>query len=430
MKRFALIGNPVAGSLSPRLFEAAYGGRYAYDLLEGPSFGELWQRFLDGYDGINITAPFKQDAFRCVGHLTEEARLCGAVNLAVKTESGIVGCNTDVDGVVLSVRETGIPVSDALVVGCGGAGRAAAVAALRLGCRVTLANRTASRAEELSAALGCGWVPVEALSGLSPDLHAGAHRARPGLHFRPPLAAVPGGCGKCGFHRRKAGCGSDVPDFLLTLRKYTCIMALNKVMLIGNVGNDPEIRYLDSNPQGPQGNAKVASFRLATTERFRDRSGETRENTEWHNIVAWRSTADLVERFVHRGSQIYVEGRLRTRQWTDQSGNKRYTTEIQADNIQLLGRRPDREGDGGQPGGYNGGQNGYSGPGYNNGQGGYSGPGYGAQPQAGYQQPAPQAQPSFRSQAPSQPAYPPQPQPAAPAPVQPASDSPDDDLPF
>ena len=205
-------------------------------------------------------------------------------------------------------------------------------------------------------------------------------------------------------------------------------MALNKVMLIGNVGNDPEIRYLDSNPQGPQGNAKVASFRLATTERFRDRSGETRENTEWHNIVAWRSTADLVERFVHRGSQIYVEGRLRTRQWTDQSGNKRYTTEIQADNIQLLGRRPDREGDGGQPGGYNGGQNGYSG--YNNGQGGYSGPGYGAQPQAGYQQPAPQAQPSFRSQAPSQPAYPPQPQPAAPAPVQPASDSPDDDLPF
>ena len=83
-------------------------------------------------------------------------------------------------------------------------------------------------------------------------------------------------------------------------------MALNKVMLIGNVGNDPEIRYLDSNPQGPQGNAKVASFRLATTERYRDRNGETRENTEWHNIVAWRSNADLVEKFVHKGSQIYA----------------------------------------------------------------------------------------------------------------------------
>ena len=118
-------------------------------------------------------------------------------------------------------------------------------------------------------------------------------------------------------------------------------MALNKVMLIGNVGNDPEIRYLDSNPQSPQGNAKVASFRLATTERYRDRNGETRENTEWHNIVAWRSNADLVEKFVHKGSQIYVEGKLRTRQWTDQTGNKRYTTEINADNIQLLGKRPD-----------------------------------------------------------------------------------------
>ena len=116
-------------------------------------------------------------------------------------------------------------------------------------------------------------------------------------------------------------------------------MALNKVLLIGNVGNDPEIRYLDS--QGPQGNAKVASFRLATTERYRDRNGETRENTEWHNIVAWRNSADLVEKFVHKGSQIFIEGRLRTRQWTDQNGAKRSTTEVQADNIQLLGKRPD-----------------------------------------------------------------------------------------
>ena len=83
-------------------------------------------------------------------------------------------------------------------------------------------------------------------------------------------------------------------------------MALNKVMLIGNVGNDPEIRYLDSNPQSPQGSAKVASFRLATTERYRDRNGETRENTEWHSIVAWRSNADLVEKFVHKGSQRII----------------------------------------------------------------------------------------------------------------------------
>ena len=168
VKRFGLIGNPVAGSLSPRLFEAAYGGRYPYDLVEGADFDRSWQRFLDGYDGINITAPFKLDAFRSVDVLSDSARRCGAVNLAVKTPDGIVGYNTDVDGVVLSVRETGIPVSEALVVGCGGAGRAAAVAALRLGCRVTLVNRTPSRAASLAAELGCGWMPAGDLGGWDP----------------------------------------------------------------------------------------------------------------------------------------------------------------------------------------------------------------------------------------------------------------------
>ena len=188
-------------------------------------------------------------------------------------------------------------------------------------------------------------------------------------------------------------------------------MALNKVMLIGNVGNDPEIRYLDSNPQGPQGNAKVASFRLATTERFRDRNGDVRENTEWHNVVAWRSSADLVEKFIHKGSQIYVEGKLRTRQWTDQQGNKRYTTEVNADNIQLLGKRPDApqgQGYSGQQGGYDaqpGGQGGFGASQGNQPQGGYAGPGY--------------------SQQPAQPGYP---QPAAPQPA--AQSAPEDDLPF
>ena len=170
MKRFGLIGHPVAGSFSPKLFEAAYGGRYAYDLIEGAEFDASWQRFLDEYDGINITAPFKEFAFRAVDALSDDARLCGAVNLAVKTPAGIVGYNTDVDGVVLAVRETGLPVSEALVVGCGGAGRAAAVAALRLGCRVTLANRTPSRAAALADELGCEWIPAENLAALSPDL--------------------------------------------------------------------------------------------------------------------------------------------------------------------------------------------------------------------------------------------------------------------
>ena len=170
MKRFGLIGHPVAGSFSPKLFEAAYGGRYPYDLIEGAEFGASWQRFLDEYDGINITAPFKQDAFHTVDVLSDDAWLCGAVNLAVKTPDGILGYNTDVDGVVLAVRETGLPVSDALVVGCGGAGRAAAVAALRLGCRVTLANRTPARAAALAEDLACDWIPTDDLPALSPDL--------------------------------------------------------------------------------------------------------------------------------------------------------------------------------------------------------------------------------------------------------------------
>ena len=203
MKRFGLIGHPVAGSFSPRLFEAAYGGKYAYDLLEGADFGVSWQRFLNGYDGINVTAPFKQDAFHAVDTLSDDARLCGAVNLAVKTPSGIVGHNTDVDGVLLAVREAfGLPLSvipgltpsvipgltgnlstagaapadgslplrEALVVGCGGAGRAAAVAALRLGCHVTLANRTPARAAALAEELAVGWIPADDLPALTPDL--------------------------------------------------------------------------------------------------------------------------------------------------------------------------------------------------------------------------------------------------------------------
>lgn len=118
-------------------------------------------------------------------------------------------------------------------------------------------------------------------------------------------------------------------------------MSLNKVMLIGNVGKDPDVRYLESNPNNPGSNAKVASFPLATSERYRDRNGELRENTEWHNIVAWRNSADVAEKFIRKGTQVFIEGHLRTRQWNDQTGNKRYTTEVVVDNLQLLGKRPD-----------------------------------------------------------------------------------------
>ena len=176
-------------------------------------------------------------------------------------------------------------------------------------------------------------------------------------------------------------------------------MALNKVMLIGNVGKEPEIRYLESGPQGPQGNVKVASFRLATTERYRDRNGEVRENTEWHSIVAWRSNADLVEKFVHVGSQIFIEGKLRTRQWTDQTGAKRSTTEVQADNIQLLGKRPDAPQQGGNYSGQGsqGNQGGYQGQAApaSSQQGGYQGPGYTTQPAAAASTSQPAVQPDI-----------------------------------
>ena len=112
---------------------------------------------------------------------------------------------------------------------------------------------------------------------------------------------------------------------------------VNKVILVGNVGMDPEVRATESG-------AKVARVRLATTEYFRDRqSGENRDHTEWHTVILWRGLADVVDRYVRKGSQIYVEGRLRTREWTDQQGNKRYSTEIQADTMNLLGRRSDNQ---------------------------------------------------------------------------------------
>ena len=121
---------------------------------------------------------------------------------------------------------------------------------------------------------------------------------------------------------------------------------VNKVILIGNVGVDPEVRTLESG-------AKVARVRLATTERLFDRqANETKEHTEWHTITLWRGLADVVDRYVNKGSQIYIEGRLRTREWTDKDNNKRYTTEILADDMKLLGRRGDNQSAGAPAGGY------------------------------------------------------------------------------
>lgn len=107
-------------------------------------------------------------------------------------------------------------------------------------------------------------------------------------------------------------------------------------MLIGNVGKDPDIRHLEND-------VAVVTLPIATTERFKDRSGTVKEQTEWHNVVFWRNLAEIVEKYVHKGSQVFVEGRLRTRNWEDQSGQKRYTTEIVADVMRLLGKRPEND---------------------------------------------------------------------------------------
>lgn len=108
--------------------------------------------------------------------------------------------------------------------------------------------------------------------------------------------------------------------------------SLNKVMLIGNLGNDPEIRTL---PSG----GKVASFSIATSEAYNNKNGERVENTEWHRIELWDSLAGIAEQYLKKGDAVYVEGRIRTEKWTDQSGQERYTTKIRANGMQLLGSR-------------------------------------------------------------------------------------------
>jgi single-strand DNA-binding protein len=109
--------------------------------------------------------------------------------------------------------------------------------------------------------------------------------------------------------------------------------SLNKVLLIGNLGKDPEVRFT---PDG----SPVASFSIATGETWTDKSGIRQERTEWHNIVAWNKLADLAKRYLVKGRQVYIEGRIRTREWDDRDGNKRRTTEIIATNMVLLGSRP------------------------------------------------------------------------------------------
>lgn len=111
-------------------------------------------------------------------------------------------------------------------------------------------------------------------------------------------------------------------------------MSVNKVILVGNVGKDPETRYLE-------GGAAVTKFSLATTEVYKNREGERVSTTDWHNIVLWRGLAEVAEKYVKKGSQLYIEGRIKTRSYNDQEGNTKYITEIVGDVMQMLGRKPE-----------------------------------------------------------------------------------------
>lgn len=111
---------------------------------------------------------------------------------------------------------------------------------------------------------------------------------------------------------------------------------INKVILVGNLGKDPEVRHLE-------GGAVVAKFPLATSESYKTKEGQRIDQTEWHNIVMWRGLAESAEKFLRKGSLVYIEGKIRTRSWDDKDGNKRYVTEIIADTMTMLGSKKQEE---------------------------------------------------------------------------------------
>ncbi len=155
--KFGLIGHPIAHSLSPALFKAGYDGKYPYDLIQTDDFEQAYSRFLDGYDGINVTAPFKELAFAKADILSEECRLIRATNLLVKTPEGIKAYNSDYLGVRMWLQETArfpdplpSPPHRVLIAGLGGAGKAAAIAAASLGMDMILMNRDMSKAEAVA----------------------------------------------------------------------------------------------------------------------------------------------------------------------------------------------------------------------------------------------------------------------------------------
>tara|TARA_B100000902_G_C27275219_1_gene898481 strand:+ start:860 stop:1297 length:438 start_codon:yes stop_codon:yes gene_type:complete len=113
---------------------------------------------------------------------------------------------------------------------------------------------------------------------------------------------------------------------------------VNKVILVGNLGKDPEVRHLDTG-------VSVASFSLATTESYNNKQGERVNQTEWHNIVVWRGLADVAEKYLNKGNSVYIEGKIQTRKWEDKEGNTRYSTDIIAEKMTMLGSKPQSQQD-------------------------------------------------------------------------------------
>ena len=111
---------------------------------------------------------------------------------------------------------------------------------------------------------------------------------------------------------------------------------INKVILVGNLGKDPEVRHLDSG-------IAVANFSLATTENYKNKEGERVSQTEWHNIVLWRGLAEVAEKYLKKGANVYIEGKIKTRKWEDKEGTTRYSTEILGDNMTMLGGKSPSE---------------------------------------------------------------------------------------
>lgn len=116
--------------------------------------------------------------------------------------------------------------------------------------------------------------------------------------------------------------------------KLSFMRGVNRVMLIGNLGKEPDIQFLE-------GNIAVAKFPLATTETFKDRTGKLISQTEWHTVVLWRGLAELAQKYLHKGSLVYIEGRLRTRSWEDKEGSRKFATEVVGDNLIMLDKRAD-----------------------------------------------------------------------------------------